>query len=149
MVSADADNSLINIPKKINNAIDNFKDRKLKKTVIVNGNAETQIIETPDWKQELSLFLSADINKPAWLDKYKEYVQNEKQIIEATDDKLIIKKVIIDKKNIEIFKEKSNLLYSSKEQLKWNESEKSYSIITDRKVIFGEWNHIEIKGNIQ
>lgn len=54
---------------EINTKLKNYK--KVKKTVTINGNAETKIIEIKDWSEELSPFFNADINKPAWHDKYQ------------------------------------------------------------------------------
>lgn len=43
---------------------------KFTKTVTVNGKSEAQIIDTLDFRKELSFFAAADISRPAWSDKY-------------------------------------------------------------------------------
>lgn len=43
----------------------------LEKTITLNGTAESQTLSDINYEQELSLFRNADINKPAWVDKYK------------------------------------------------------------------------------
>ncbi|MEO1258257.1 MAG: hypothetical protein AAFZ15_05650 [Bacteroidota bacterium] len=40
------------------------------KTVFVNGEKEEKVLESLDIENELKPFLSSDINKPAWSDKY-------------------------------------------------------------------------------
>ena len=51
--------------------------KKVKKTVTVNGKTETKEVEIKDWKEELKPFFNSDINRPAWLDKYRfEEVKN-------------------------------------------------------------------------
>ena len=44
--------------------------KKVKKTVEVNGKREEKIVEITNWSVELAPFVSSDINRPAWLDKY-------------------------------------------------------------------------------
>lgn len=41
------------------------------KTVVYNGESETKIFDNLDLSEELSVFADADINRTAWLDKYK------------------------------------------------------------------------------
>jgi hypothetical protein len=49
-----------------------LKNHKMvKKTVSINNKVETKNIEIMDWHEELMPFFNADINKPAWLDKYQ------------------------------------------------------------------------------
>jgi hypothetical protein len=43
----------------------------VKKTVTINGKAETKDVEIKDWNEELKPFFNADINKPAWFGKYQ------------------------------------------------------------------------------
>lgn len=43
---------------------------KIKKTVTVNGQTETKIIEKPNFEEEFKMFVASDINRPAWSDKY-------------------------------------------------------------------------------
>jgi hypothetical protein len=42
----------------------------VQKTVTVNGKVESKNVVVKDWKEELSPFINADINRPAWRDKY-------------------------------------------------------------------------------
>lgn len=44
---------------------------KVKKTIVYNGTTEEKEIFNPDFEQELDIFISKDINRVAWLDKYQ------------------------------------------------------------------------------
>lgn len=41
------------------------------KTTRINGTTETRTLPTLDYRTELAPFIAADINRPAWLDKYR------------------------------------------------------------------------------
>ena len=43
---------------------------RVEKTVVLNGTEETQTLDELNFATDLRLFREADINKPAWLDKY-------------------------------------------------------------------------------
>ncbi len=45
--------------------------KKLQKTIILDGATETKRLEDFDLAKETELFTAADINKIAWLDRYK------------------------------------------------------------------------------
>lgn len=44
---------------------------KIKKEIEINGKQEQQTQEGVDFEKELAIFMRADINKPAWREKYK------------------------------------------------------------------------------
>jgi len=46
-------------------------DRTLTKTVWVNSQQESQTLDSVNWEAELALFRKADINRPAWTEKYR------------------------------------------------------------------------------
>ncbi len=43
---------------------------RVNKQISINGKSETQISENINFEEELGVFINADINKPAWSDKY-------------------------------------------------------------------------------
>ena len=43
----------------------------VEKTTTINGTTETRTVNDLDYRTELTPFISADINRPAWLDKYR------------------------------------------------------------------------------
>lgn len=145
----ESDGILPDIPAIIKADMSNFSNNKLQKTVIVDNNSEVKNIDAPDWENELSLFLEAQINKPAWIDKYSVIEKGNTTTISAEDDDLIIRKIEKKGKEITIEKQKSNLLYESKEKLTWQPTQNKYSIVSDRKVVLGNWQHIEINGVIK
>jgi hypothetical protein len=70
---------------------------KIEKTVTVRGQSETKVIEKADFAQELALFVSSDINKPAWRDKYRieKTAGRSLESFFATDDDLKTKRIDI------------------------------------------------------
>ncbi|MEO0777536.1 MAG: hypothetical protein AAFW73_24670 [Bacteroidota bacterium] len=44
---------------------------KITKTTQIDGQSESHTFDSLDFAQELSVFASADINRPAWLDQYR------------------------------------------------------------------------------
>jgi len=47
------------------------KIKKIKKSTFFDGVEEVQIIDAPNFEKELALFIDSNINKNAWMDKYK------------------------------------------------------------------------------
>lgn len=47
------------------------RQQRVQKKVVLNGETEEQILDQVDFRNELQLFLDADINRPAWSDKYQ------------------------------------------------------------------------------
>lgn len=88
------------------NEVDRLKDlNRIEKTTLVNGEEETKIIDSLNIEKELAIFSKADINRTAWLDKYKvdSLLNNNNELIQlkysALDEKLKTKTVVIDFKN--------------------------------------------------
>jgi hypothetical protein len=46
------------------------KNPQLRKRLEIDGRIEEQTLDSVDFSEELRLFAEADINRPAWLDKY-------------------------------------------------------------------------------
>lgn len=72
------------------------------KTTEVNGVKEERVIAAPDFEKELTVFINADINKPAWSDKYSvdSLFNKDRQlaglVYAALDESLQIKQISID-----------------------------------------------------
>lgn len=72
------------------------------KSVYMNGNKETKIMDSINWKSELQPILDCDINKPAWKGKYfvdttTTTVSNIKSIhYKALSDKVNIKSMVVE-----------------------------------------------------
>lgn len=94
------------------------------KSVIVNGQAEYKKIKIPNWKQELSSFMSSDINKASWRGSFKATVSQNLKIYTTNNAKIPVKKLKIIYKNnkvfaIEIFVQNVNNLYTSQDSLSY------------------------------
>jgi len=120
------------------------------KTVIHNGNIESKKVIIANWEQELSLFTSSDINKPAWKDSYE--VQNTPNAIfyRTKDDDLDTKEITINKsgdkiKWIIIINHTKNPLYETKEKLTFI-PDSMYRIEKTQKVRLLGLNRYDIKG---
>jgi hypothetical protein len=74
----------------------------LKKTVNIDENIESKEIKILNWKQELSIFSDADINKIAWIGKFKEIKTDSLITYSSNDKKIAIKSINIKTHNREI-----------------------------------------------
>jgi hypothetical protein len=116
--------------------------QKIQKTVTVKGNAETKILDKADFAQELALFVSSDINKPAWRDKYRieKTAGRSLESFVATDDDLKTRRVDIYRfppngvTEIQIINGDKSAITESQQSLKY-EIGKGYSIETFQKFI--------------
>jgi hypothetical protein len=114
--------------------------QKIEKTVTVKGNSETKIIDKADFAQELALFVSSDINKPAWRDKYRteQTAGRSLESFLATDDDLKTKRVDIYRfppngvAQIKILNSDKSSITESQQSLEY-EIGKGYSIETFQK----------------
>lgn len=96
----------------------------INKTVIVNGQAEYKKIKISDWKQELSSFMSSDINKASWRGSFKTTVSRSLKTYTTNNPKIPVKKLEIIYKNnnvfaIKIFVKNVNNLYTSQDSLSY------------------------------
>lgn len=93
------------------------------KTVGKNEQREQKKLQLSDWKRELDLFSSSDINKPDWLQRYSVDSTNEVLTYRTKDPKLRTKEIKIHKdekgrvKWIYILNGEKNWLYESLEKL--------------------------------
>jgi hypothetical protein len=121
------------------------------KTVSHNGEAETKKLKVMNWGQELGLFTSSDINKPAWKDSYSIDNNGDSVITyKAKFPELKTRYIVIRKKGNEvvsvyIFNAVSNLLYNTIENLSY-EPGKSYVIQKHQYVKLMGRNDYIIKG---
>jgi hypothetical protein len=94
------------------------------KTVTHNKISETKKVHIPNWGNELSLFFSSDINKPAWKASYNVQATNDFLIYKAKDPALKTRDIIIKRaggrvKWILIFNHTKNILYETVEKLSY------------------------------
>jgi len=108
------------------------RDRyRLSKTVLYERATEKHVVGVGSWEKELGIFADADINKSAWIDKYRTTSTARQITYAAVDSSLKVKSITIsrDVKNaasadgsvheIMINLSTSNFLYNMSEQLSY------------------------------
>lgn len=120
------------------------------KSVSKNEASETKKIKIKDWQQELALFIDADINKPAWKDRYVKDSTAIKIIYTAKEKDLKTQKIVINMmlgapKKIEIETEITNFLYQTREHLIYY-PDSCYSIKKSQNVFLLGQNNYKITG---
>jgi len=126
----------------------------VQKSITVAEKIETKSLKDVDWRRELGLFLSSDLNKPAWRDLYEVdtiYNDNTQNLIyQAKTDKPVIQSMHItqsiqsnDVESIVIKKYNENILYSNYELIEYNRH--SYKIENEQKLVFKETDRFLIE----
>lgn len=132
---------------------ENQKYTGILKTVSIDGEEESKKIQDIDWKEDLNVFVRADINKPAWQDKYNtatSTVNGQKVVTYTTEnEKLITKKITISYKadaidNIIIEQKNDNEVYQAEKTLTYRPG-KGYSIKSKQKAPFSGEHDYEVK----
>lgn len=99
---------------------------KLMKMINVDGKKETRTLSKAVWPIELQFFESADINKPAWLGKYRVDSNSAGLRYRALDSSLKVREISIGKSSskagskvsfVKVHIAVQNFLYSLDEQL--------------------------------
>lgn len=126
---------------------------QVSKLVDHNGKIEEKKIKVTDWKQELDLFISSDINKPSWKNSYS--IEKDKNVTTYTalDTSLKVRKIRLERKakkisSIEISSRVNNEIYTSTEILKYY-PDSLYTINKEQNVKGLGDNTYKIKGKIK
>jgi len=131
---------------------------KLEKKAKIDDKEETKNIEKPDWDNELKILQESDINKTAWIDKYKTEESGTNLIYTTEDETLKTKRIQIDFNkagsksfdnvtSILIINNTENVLYNSSEFLTYT-PKSSITIIRNQQIKSGENKLIESKSKI-
>ncbi len=143
-----------------NKTIENLEQSSsvLDKTVKIGTQTETKILQEVDWAQELQVFVDADINKTAWMDKYDKDTVGQRISYIANDPSLKTQKVILDFLNVGYMAENldkvtienqtNNVLYQSQETLTYLSLQNQWVIRRTQKVATGNAEIIEIEGKV-
>lgn len=114
-----------------------WQGQNITKKISVNGQSESQTLSNPDLSKDLALLANADINKPAWIDKYRiETIDNDTTYI-AIDNKLRTQllQVIRDDQNavarIEVTRQSGNILSNNNQVLTYKPAS-GYRISSDQ-----------------
>lgn len=123
------------------------------KLVNHNGKIEEKTVKVADWKRELDLFISSDINKPSWKNSYSIEKNKNVTVYTALDTSLKVRKIRLQRKgkkiaSIEINSRVKNEIYNSEETLNYY-PDSLYSIIKEQNVKGLGNNTYEIKGKIK
>lgn len=117
------------------------------KTITLNGKTEAKDNATINYKNDLRLFREADINKPAWVDKYRADEQklsgsHTKTTYTTLDSSLVVHRLMIEQDQgvpvrIEIDRKTGTVLSDGDHRLVY-ESGKGYSVATKQTNRFGD-----------
>lgn len=124
------------------------------KTVKQNDTEEQKSLTIDNWSNELELFSSSDINKPAWSKSYKISTQPNFVEYTAIDKKLRTHTIKIEKLNngkvahIYILNKTDNNLYSTTEELNYY-PDSLYAISKKQHVLVLGSNNYHITGLIK
>jgi hypothetical protein len=131
---------------------------QVEKTINLNNNTEKHLFDfdTIGWKKELSPLFKNDINKVAWVDKFKEEINKsngEYSITYTTSAKEIkVKRIQIDLDSIDhvqlitIVIESNNLIFKANQKYTYSPI-KGYTLSSDQKALFLSKNSLEVNGN--
>lgn len=127
--------------------------KPISKTIVHNGVSETKTVDIKDWQQELNMFISADINKPAWKNSYTVQQTANSIVYRAKENDLETRDIIITKKDgkvkwILIFTHTpKNILYDTKAKLSWF-PDSAYQIQKTQTVKLLGKNSYDISGRL-
>ena len=127
----------------------------VQKTTSINGVKETQMIDSINFKQELTVFVESDINRTSWMDKYSadSTFSDSRQLLKieytALDEKLRTKKVVVTYtkgmvENISIRNASKNIITDAEQILDYSPT-KGYKISSRQKVIFSQEKQLGVE----
>jgi hypothetical protein len=123
------------------------------KEVNHNGKTEKKTLQITDWKQELDLFISSDINKPAWKKSYAIEKNGNVTTYTALDTTLKVRKIRLERNGkkisaFEISSRVNNEIYTSAETLNYY-PDSLYTIEKEQNVKGLGNNTYKIEGKIK
>lgn len=125
---------------------------KVLKTVAINNSIEEKNVKIEDWKKELEMFVSADINKADWRGLFKVSKNASQQIYQSTEDKVFVKSLIIDLdsakqvRKVQAIIKRDNLIYISQDTLLYI-PDSLYQIKKSQKIKLMEERRYSVTGN--
>ncbi len=131
--------------------MEKLEGKSLEKKITLNSQVEKIKLDNPDWETELSEFISAEINKPSYVDKYAvESLKNGVKRYTAKEDDLPVQFLEVQElpngsSAIFIEKNNENILNNSSKKLMYR-TDGIYSIQAFRHSLGGEPDTIRIEG---
>lgn len=126
---------------------------RVRKTVRVDGQPETQERNTLNYEDELRIFLESDINRASWWDKYaidSSYTDNGLGEVryEATEKKLRVREVRIKLDNgevdqISIIRDTQSPTFGAYQELVY-QPDSGYEVLTREHVAFSKKKELRI-----
>mgnify|MGYP000073250030 CR=1 FL=1 len=120
---------------------------RVEKSITLNGETEKKVLDANNFANDLRLFREADINKPAWSDKYvtrEELLSgnHKKTTYLATDSSLIVRRLMVEEDlgattKIEIDRKTGTLLSDGKHRLVYDPA-RGYRVTTLQTNRFGD-----------
>lgn len=120
---------------------------RVEKTITLNGETETKELDAINFANDLRLFREADINKPAWVDKYEtqtEMLSGSHKVTTylAKDSSLIVRRLMVEEDlgvttKIEVDRKTGTVLSEGEHKLVYNPA-RGYSVKTQQVNRFGE-----------
>jgi hypothetical protein len=127
---------------------------RVEKTITLNGETETQQLDAINFNNDLRLFREADINKPAWVDKYETQTETLSGSHKVTtyltrDSSLIVHRLMVEEDlgvttRVEIDRKTGTVLSDGKHQLVYDPA-RGYSVTTQQTNRFGDDVEAEIR----
>lgn len=124
---------------------------KIDKSVSRNGVSERKKNISVDWKNEFSLFIESDINKPAWRNSYSITADSLHVLYAALDSNLRTRSILLKKDaqgrliQVSILNRTRNSLYNSTETLSYV-TDSMYAILKHQDIVLLGSNDYEITG---
>jgi hypothetical protein len=132
----------------------NESDLHFKKEVTLNGSMETRQVATVNFGEELKLFLDADINQVALLDKYQsDSIAGGAGLQQLThtalDSSLLVRKIIVhydqgEVDRLDVYKKQKSFVGSSQQHLHY-EPGKGYAITSLQKTLLTNAQELKIE----
>ncbi len=120
---------------------------RVEKTITLNGQTETKELDGINFANDLRLFREADINKPAWVDKYEtlaETLSGSHKITTyaAKDSSLIVRRLMVEEDlgvitKIKIDRKTGTVLSNGEHELVYDPA-MGYSVTTQQANRFGD-----------
>lgn len=132
----------------------NKKQPGVRKRISVEGQRETQQFDSLDYRTELKTFLNSDINRKAWVDKYKadstfegSYLKQVTYTATAKDLKTQLLRVKYDQEQVsDIYIEnRTNSIVADVKQNLHYEPGEGYQLLTTQETVLSEAQEIEVE----
>lgn len=129
------------------------KKPNLLKTVLVKDSSESKTVKIKDWKRELAIFSSADINKESWRSEFSTSTSENLTTYLTSNPKIPVKRVEVLKQDdkvvaIKIYRLSENYLYRSTDTLYYY-PDSLYQIKSEQKIKLLSLRNYQVTGRFE